>query len=215
MSLGNRDAPRVKDADVAALAKSLLFEYRRSKSLSKSIRSAIRSSALPKKAKILMNKLLISQTLTREESSVFNNDNLAELFSILAFGVGSGSNVDEALGIFIRRVEAEISLRNKMKVKVGGAQALTYLGMSVFFPLFSGISSVIFNSSLGFFGGGTAVSSGFEVACAAYVPIILCISASFAHPERSFARNSLSVVPYVAVALSVMFFVPIFLLNLL
>lgn len=206
---------RADDAGSLAFAKDLLCEYRRSKLLLRSIRNVTRSHALPGEARAIANKLVFSQALPASELEALRSDSMRELFAILAFGAENGNDVEEALDLFTKRLEVETSLKNRLKVKMGGAQALTYMGMSVFFPLFSSISAVIFNSSLGFFGTGAAVSSSFELACAAYVPLILCISASFAHPERPFAENALSVAPYAAVAFFVMVFVPNVLLHVL
>src|SRR5208337_1178791 len=50
-----------RDADVANLAKDLLFEYRRSKSLLRALESAERSGVMPGEARVLANKLRISQ----------------------------------------------------------------------------------------------------------------------------------------------------------
>lgn len=205
----------LKDNDVALLAKDLLFEFRRSKSLPKAFGIVCGSRTLPAGVRVLANKLRISRELSGTDIASLRNGYLRELFSIAAFGMENGTDIDEALEQFIRRMDGEMSLKNKLRVKMGSAQALTYLGMGVFFPLFSSISSVIFSSSLGLFGGEAGVSSGFELLSMAYVPIILLLSASFAHPESSFPQNALSVVPYLAVAFCIMLFVPNILLHVL
>lgn len=205
----------VKDAEVTALAKDLLSEYRRSKSLLRALGTVAKSRALPDGARAVANRLKVSQALARSDLSALPNAYLAELFSIVAFGIENGTAVDEALEMFVRRLEGEISLRNRLRTKTGGAQALTYMGMGVFFPLFSSISAVILNSSLGLFGSAGGVPSGFALLCAAYVPIVLFLSASFAHPESSPIRNALSVAPCMAVAFCIMLFVPQILLHVL
>lgn len=205
----------VKDADVVVLAKDLLSECGHTKSLSKAFAIVAGSPILPSAARALANKLMISRTLAPAEIANLSSGYLSELFSIVAFGVESGTNVEEALGQFVKRLEREISLKNKLRVRMGSAQALTYLGMGVFFPLFSSISSVILSGSLNLFGSETRVSSSFMLVSAAYVPLILLLSASFAHPENSFPRNALSVAPYVALAFCIMLFVPNVLLNVM
>lgn len=215
MSLFRPRPARASDADAANLAKDLLFEYRRSKSLLRALSRAERSGSLPDEARVPANKLRLSQESASAEIASMRSRYLGELFSIVAFGVESGADVGEALELFVRRLEGEMSLKNKLKAKMGGAQALTYLGMGVFFPLFSSISSVILGSSAGLFGGDPEVSSGFALVSAAYVPMILLISASFAHPEDSFLRNASSVAPYLAAAFCIMLFVPNVLLHVL
>jgi hypothetical protein len=205
----------VKDSDVVVLAKNLLSEYGRSKSLSKAFATVAGSPILPGAARTLARKLMISRTLTPAEIATLRNGYLRELFSIGAFGMESGTNIEEALGLFVKRLEGELSLKNKLRVRMGSAQALTHLGMGVFFPLFSSISSVIFSGSLNLFGSETGVSSSFALLSAAYVPLILLLSASFAHPENPLSRNALSVAPYVAVAFCIMLFVPNILLSVL
>jgi hypothetical protein len=170
---------------------------------------------LPSEARVTANKLRISPTAARNEIAALRSGYLRELLSIVSFGIESGTNAEEALELFVKRLEGEISLKNKLKAKMGSAQALTHLGMGVFFPLFSSISSVIFSSSLGPLAGEPGASQGFMMLSAAYVPIILFLSASFAHPENSFLRNAFSVMPYLAAAFCIMLFVPRILLHVL
>ena len=205
----------MKDADVVVLAKDLLSECGRSKSLSKAFAAVAASPLLPRAARTLANKLMLTRALTPSEIATLRNGYLGELFSIAAFSMESGINVEDALELFVKRLEGEISLKNKLRVRMGSAQALTYLGMGVFFPLFSSISSVIFSSSLGPLAGEPGASQGFMMLSAAYVPIILFLSASFAHPENSFLRNAFSVMPYLAAAFCIMLFVPRILLHVL
>jgi hypothetical protein len=205
----------MRDADVVVLAKDLLSECRRSKSLQKAFGTVAGSRIPPGAVRTSAKKLRISGALSEIEMAALGSGCLRELFSIVSFGMESGANVDEALGLFVRRLEGEIAMKNKLRIKVGSAQALTFLGMGVFFPLFSSISSVIFSSSLNLFGSEAGVSSGFALLSAAYVPTILLLSASFAHPEKSFPQNALSVVPYVAIAFCIMLFVPSILLHVL
>jgi hypothetical protein len=205
----------VKDADVVVLAKDLLSECGRSKSLSKAFAAVAASPLLPRAARTLANKLMLTRALTPSEIATLRNGYLGELFSIAAFSMESGINVEDALELFVKRLEGEISLKNKLRVRMGSAQALTYLGMGVFFPLFSSISSVILSGSLNLFGSETGVSSSFTLISAAYVPLILLLSASFAHPENSFPRNALSMAPYIALAFCIILFVPNVLLHVL
>lgn len=133
---------------------------------------------------------------------------MKELLSIVAHGMDTGANVGEAIDLFITRMSREIELENKVRIKIGGAQSLTYLGMAVFFPLFSGISMVILQSSYELSGSAPVSWLSFTALSCAYVLIILYISTAFAHPENSMPRNALSILPYFISALFIMAFVP-------
>ena len=120
------------------------------------------------------------------------------------------------LNLLAVRLEREIRVRNRFRAKVGGLQTLTYMGMGLFFPLFSGISAMILSSTLGLLDKGTSsLSGGFLLVSLSYVPIILYLSAAFAHPERNAAQNLFAIAPYFLLASVVMLATQTYLANIL
>ncbi len=141
---------------------------------------------------------------------------MRELVRLVSFGVWKGADVEKALAVFARNLERGIFFENRTRAKTGGSQALTLIGMGVFFPLFSGISAVIVSSSLGMLNPGASQTySSFIAVSAAYVPIILCLSSAFAHPERGWARNITGIIPYFILALAIIFSTQTFISGIL
>jgi len=208
-------SPGLRESDVASLARELLLRYRESTSMRKALASALQPRALPKDAARAARQLAMSQPLSAADLARVRSAQMRELLSIASFGIESGANVGEALELFSKRLERDIAARNRLRARTGGAQALTNLGMGVFFPLFASISAAIMGSSLDLFGGSSTSSSAFLMLACAYVPLILYLSASFAHPERAALRNAASAAPYVLSALCVMLVVPRVLLSIL
>jgi hypothetical protein len=198
---------RISDAEVVTFARLLLSEYRRSGSITKALSRARRARRLPPLAAHLVRKLEIAQT---SENLNANRAGplMKELLLIAAYGMETGSNVEEALDVFVTRASREIELGNKLKVRMGGAQALTRLGMGVFFPLFSGITSIILQSSASLSGSAPPSQLGLAALSCSYVLVILYISTAFAHPENAAPRNIISILPYFASALCILVLVP-------
>jgi hypothetical protein len=205
-----RGARAVPDREVLIFARALLSEYSRSKLLIKSFDMALgsSSSAFQEQLEPLARMLYLSRTADKSAVEKLHNRNFSELFGIVSFGAESGSNICEALGLFVSRLEREIKLKNKLKSKIGGTQTLTRMGLCVFFPLFCGISSVILQSSSGLAGDASQASSTLLLISAAYAPIMLFISAEFAHPESLPGRNLFGILPYAAASASIMYLVP-------
>lgn len=184
------------------LAAETLREYRRSRSLIRALRSALKKSALPDPEKGLLSRLLLDPG--QSPGSQTKSKEVAELAFIVASCMETGSSAEAPLKLFIKRLEQEISLENKLKSKTGSMQTLTYLGVSVFFPMFSGIVAAILNSGVGLAGPGFPTAR-FQALCFTYVLVTLFLSQAFAHPERQAAGNLLSIIPFAFVALAVMY----------
>ncbi len=198
---------KVSDAEVITFARLLLYEYRRSGSLTKALAKARKSRRLPPLATHLIRKLEIAQTA--ENLNVNRAGALMkELLLIVAHGMETGANVCESIDLFIARASREVELSNKLRVRMGGAQALTRLGMGVFFPLFSSITAIILQSSSSLSGSAPASQLGLAALSCSYVLITLYLSAAFAHPENAVSRNVISMLPYFASALAILAFVP-------
>lgn len=209
-------AAELKSQALLPFVRELLIDYRSSHSLIKSAKKAQTVQPLPKSASQLLRKLDIAGLALQGDIEELENNDFRELFAILAFGIGSGADMGNALELFLARLEKENAMRNRLKAKMGGMQALTYMGMCVFFPIFSSVSGVILNSSLSLFGGGALRGAfGFMLICAAYIPITLFISTEFSHPERPSKRNAVAILPYAAFAFAVLYFVPSLLSSIL
>lgn len=164
----------------------------------------------------IASKLRLSRTLDCACLQVLDNKALIELTRIVALGVEKGSKEKKALLLFAARLEHEIKAENRFRAKSGGLQTLTYMGMGLFFPLFSSISAIILSGSLGLFGKSTAgLSGGFILVAACYIPIILYLTSAFSHPERSALRNMLSITPYFALGMFVIAASQVYLANIL
>ncbi len=164
----------------------------------------------------MIGKLRISQALGSRDIATIRNKQFQDLMRIVLLGVSTGANVERALSLFIKRLEYQINANNRMKAKVGAAQTLTKLGMSLFFPLFSGISAVIISSSLGLFGKSSiSTYRSFLIIALAYIPIILYLSSAFSHPERDFAANLHALLPPFLFAICIIVFTQVYLANAL
>ncbi|VVB77043.1 Uncharacterised protein [uncultured archaeon] len=205
----------MQDIEVIAFAKDLLLHYAASKSLLKALETSDKPPALAKAIRVLVRRLRISHALDKNEIVRLPNAHLAELFSILAFGIETGSNVEDALGLFIGGLQNKVSLNNRLRSKIGGTQALTKMGMCFFFPLFGSISSVILETTTSIIGGASSAAGGFLFLSCAYVPLILGLSAVFAHPENSLRKNLFSALPYSIIAFCIMLSVPKFIQHVL
>ncbi len=187
------------DEDVVKLARRLNSYYQNSHSLMKSLGHAGRDSEL---LKCEISHLRCTGALP--EHVFFENKRMGEFVKIVAFGIENGANVERTLLMFAVRLELEIKRKNRIREKTGGLQALTLIGMSVFFPLFSGISTIIISSSLGLFDkGADVIGRNFLSVAIAYVFIILYLSSAFAHSERSPLKNVSSLAPYLALAVAI------------
>lgn len=192
-----------QDSKVAILASRILHEYRVSQSLLKASSKALRMSNLPRAEKDSARLVILEPKLINRIE--FGNKRLRELAVIIATGLELGSNIEKSLEMFVKRVEQEIMLENKLRSKIGSMQTLTYLGVSLFFPLFSGITAVILNTSFGILGSGVGPGNGILPISAVYIVIILYLSSAFAHPEKNLKGNVAGIVPYVAVSLAVLY----------
>lgn len=147
--------------------------------------------------------LLLSGSLlghAREEGTA----DIGELMAIVESGVVHGSSIRRSLELFMERVEERVRRANRFRSKAGAPVALIYMGMGVFFPLFSGISAVILSGSLGYSAGVTSLTRGFLGVAMLYMATILYLSSAFAHPERKVARNIAAVLPYLGLGSAIM-----------
>jgi hypothetical protein len=201
------------DAEVAVIAKDILDRYSHTRLLLKSFKDACNG----RKGMGLVSRELMLERAARKSSLLsFGNRRMGELVRLVSFGVGKGANMERALSVFVRKLERDIFFENRIRAKTGGSQALTLIGMGVFFPLFSGISAVIVSSSLGMLDSGASQAyTGFIAVSAAYVPIILFLSSSFAHPDRGVVRNIAGIIPYFALALAIIFSTQTFISGIL
>ncbi|MDE1855124.1 MAG: hypothetical protein KGH57_02270 [Candidatus Micrarchaeota archaeon] len=187
-----RDA-KTGDEKVASFASALLAENLDDAPLLRAFENAARSNKFLEKT---ARALRMSGSADYSELQKIDNGHLVELVRIVSSGVRNGAGVRRALELFRDRLEREISSKNRFRAKAGSSMALTYMGMCIFFPLFSGISSVILGSSV----GDGELTRGFLAVSMLYPLIILCISSAFLHPERRISRNLLSAAPYFALA---------------
>jgi hypothetical protein len=198
-----RDRSRMSDADVAVIAKDLLDRYSRSHLL---LRAFGDSCTGRKQMARVSRELLIGRSSRKSSVSAFGNGHMKELVMLVSFGVERGANMEKALSIFVRNLERGIFFQNRIRAKTGGSQALTLMGMGVFFPLFTGISAVIISSSLGMLDINASYTyTRFVAVSAAYVPMILYISSAFAHPDRGMLRNLTGIAPYFALAMAIIY----------
>lgn len=125
-----------------------------------------------------------------------------EMLSIVAFAIESGASAKHALRMLVARLEHAHEITDSIRAKTGSMQTLTYIGMSFFFPLFASISANIISSTFAMPGQAQFASSGIVAMALAYSCIILLISESFAHPERSAVSNALRSLPYFAASMA-------------
>ncbi len=125
-----------------------------------------------------------------------------EVLAIVDGAHKNGASAKHALGMLTARLEHVLEITNSTRARIGSMQMLTYIGMAFFFPLFSSISASIISSTVGAVSASAPIASGRLIVMAlAYSGIILFLSASFAHPERSAMGNALRSLPYFAVSI--------------
>lgn len=214
--LANFLARRTKkddDEEALALAKRVLASCSDSKPLMKAFEEAVAGS---ERLERVASRLKTSRALDVFSLRGIGSRRLEELVRIVAFGVGSGSSSRKQIALFAAKLEHELRMRNRLRAKTNGMQALTYMGMGVFFPLFSGISAVILSNSLGLFEkSAMAASSGFLLTALSYVPMILYLTSAFAHPERNAGQNVLAIIPYFSLASLVVYATQTYIANIL
>ncbi len=127
-----------------------------------------------------------------------------ELFFILSMNAYNYSNPVQSLNMYSEQMDAEAEILKKISTKTGSSNALTTMGMTIFLPLFSGISAGIIGTGSFFVASGGHQANGFLLIMAAYVFAILYLSASFKNCFRSSFRNLLSVIPYFLISVAVM-----------
>ncbi|MGA3020845.1 MAG: hypothetical protein ABSD68_02765 [Candidatus Micrarchaeales archaeon] len=204
---------RTKDEEVVALAKSILSRYSESHILLRSFEDSCRGDENMLRISRIMR---IAGSSGEDYISSFQNRHMRELLKMIRLGTANGMNIEKGLSLFIRNLDREILLKNRMAAKMGGAQTLTKMGMCLFFPLFSGISATIISESLDFVSKNVQYTRAcFLIVAVAYIPIILYISAAFAHPERSVAQNAFSILPYFSVAVCVILLTQNYLVHFL
>ncbi len=192
------------------MAKRLLSAYASSHSLLKTLGKATKDSPELHAACL---KLIAGGTPGKVS---FGNKSLEELFGIVSLGVVTGVSIERPLSLFIGRLEDEIRRKNRLRTKTGSLQTLTYIGLAAFFPLFSGISATILSSSAGMLDRPAALArNSFMLVSIAYIPIVLYMASAFSHPERSFAQNAASLLPYFALASFILFVTQGYLANVL
>jgi hypothetical protein len=180
------------------MAREMLAVYTESHAIMRSFEKACADRAI---LSPVTRSLTISRSARSSLIRTFRNRRMKEFLRIIFSGMGTGADVSKPLTLFVHNLEADIEMENRIRAKTGSSQALTRMGMCLFFPLFTGISTVIVSSSLGMLGEGASFMYGeFAAVCAAYVPIILYLSSAFARPDRNAAQNFSSIIPYVCVA---------------
>jgi hypothetical protein len=188
----------LSDADVAVIAREMLAIYAESHSLLRSFEKACANKAM---LSPVSRSLAVSRAARGSLMRSFRNRRMKEFLRIILFGVCTGAEVSKPLSLFVHNLEADIEMENRIRAKTGSSQALTRMGMCLFFPLFTGISTVIVSSSLGMLDESASfLYAEFAAVCAAYVPIILYLSSAFARPDRNAAQNVSSIIPYVCIA---------------
>jgi hypothetical protein len=204
---------RIKDEEVVTLAKSILGRYSESHTLLKSFEDSCRGN----KGLLRISRMMrIAGSGGEDYTGMFQNRHMRELLKMIRLGAANGMNIEKGLSLFIRNLDQEMELKNRMTAKMGSAQTLTKMGMCIFFPLFSGVSATIISESLDLTGKSIQYAKAcFLLVAMAYVPIILYISAAFAHPERGIAQNIISIIPYFSVAVCVILLTQSYLVHFL
>lgn len=188
---------RIRDEEVLAFASKLSLRYKGRGSLMKAFEEAAKGNAHLER---VASRLRLSCSAHDAAEGRPENRNLDELLMIVESGLRKGYNIRRALELFRSRLESEMRQRERFRAKTGSPMALTYMGMCVFFPLFTGISSVILTSAVGGSGSIGALANGFVLVSMLYPPIILYLSSAFAHPDRPALQNLLAVAPYLTLA---------------
>lgn len=191
----------INDADVVILACAMLSSYRGEKSIIKSLKAGMAGET-----KYAMLSLAIRRYTMSLDSTVFDgckgvNDNLDTLLGIVQLGISTGANIEQNLDNFCTNLAEGIARKNTIRSKTEDMRILSLIGITFFFPLFSGITSSIAASTLSQ-GSGAKLSDGLRIIGISYTAIALFITNAFTRPGRGMLLAIKASLPLAAVAAS-------------
>ncbi len=138
------------------------------------------------------------------QSEFFDRDDgIKELLNIVNFGLISGRNVCKSLELFVDQIKREINSKNMIRETAGNALLMTYVGVSIFVPLFGGVSSGIL-SNLGING----LQNRFLFVVETYIVMMLGITVCFEDRLNGIKQKACIVMPLTVVSTSILFGVP-------
>ncbi|MDE1851244.1 MAG: hypothetical protein KGH69_00960 [Candidatus Micrarchaeota archaeon] len=184
----------IKDAEVLAYASEIRRAYNGSNLLSV-LRNSGAQRPLPKAVKRMSDSARLGNT-ERMAGREPGNKNLSEMLELLWFGLKSGKDIGNDLELFERRLSKEMRRNNRIRSSIGGIEALIYVGLVVFVPIFSGIVVNILHSSSELLGqSARPMTYGFSLTMQGYVLIMLFITRYFSKATESLASIAGHVLP--------------------
>jgi len=130
------------------------------------------------------------------------NKNTKNLLDIAFLGASTGVNISKGIELLKDGIEKERQKEEKVEAKAKGMNTLSKMGVTFFFPLFSGISINIIKSSLALSSNIHSLSmiSMFSIVSVAYTAIILFIGKLFSDLQSSITAAFCNIMPFVVVA---------------
>ncbi len=148
----------------------------------------------------LHKRHMLGDTLPPQASDSGPGTRLAD---IISFSMRTGKDAKQSLSEFRDRTTSEIETANMMRSKAGSMKSVTYAGLTIFLPLFGGVSSSIISSLYSVSGAAT---QQFLCSVLAYVALALFITAYTFGSERSIAGSAMAAMPLLSISSFVLFF---------
>jgi len=130
------------------------------------------------------------------------NKNIRNLLEIAFFGASTGANISKSIELLKEGIRMDKQKEERVDAKAKGMNVLSKIGVTIFFPLFSGISISIIKSSMALSGNlpGQSISSTFYLIALSYTAIMLFIGKLFSNPQSDIAEALYSIMPFIAIS---------------
>ena len=142
----------------------------------------------------------LGSTIARWKMGDFSYDKqaagkeLGELMDIIIVGASRGAQIKEALENLCANLALSSELERKVKGKVNGMQTISLAGLVFFFPIFSGITATIMQSTISGPHSDT-IPHYMVLAGIGYVLLMLLLNTLITRPEKSRASIIRSIIP--------------------
>lgn len=201
LSFSHTDRKRAEKKEVLSYAKRILGELDRAGRITQWMEGR---TGITRQLGLMVRKKSLGELASSPGSSGAWASELGEL---VALRLNFGNDIKRSLGLFCKRLENEIGLENRLKSKIGGMQALTYMGLSFFLPLFGGISSSILSTSMNILSqSAAAMQHSFLLIIGCYIGMVLYITVSFGSPDANALEHLSSMLPAFALSILILLF---------
>ena len=111
-------------------------------------------------------------------------DEFSSIFGTLELGIRDHVDISKNLHMLVERARSSNKARSKITSKTNGMHTLTAIGLTFFFPMFSGISSTIVRGIYSISSTADSMSSYLLHVTIVYVAVMLFVYMLFSHMEN-------------------------------